>query len=118
MRDAMFWKRFSAAVHASERDEEKGLAGKRSASWTSSGSASSRARFVGPDWGGVGREADRWCRDDWLLKQQRKKRRCRVVAWSVAISIGLAVAAIAVVGWYYTKGPGKANKGTTSDTSI
>jgi len=57
MPDAMFWKRFSAAVLASERDEEKGLhkeAAKRPASLTRSASASARARrFVGPGWGEV-----------------------------------------------------------------
>lgn len=49
-----------------------------------------------------------WYRDDWLVRQRQKKRRCRVISWSVALSIVLLIIAVAVVAWYFTTGPGKA----------
>lgn len=49
-----------------------------------------------------------WYRDDWLVRQHQKKRRCRVISWSVALSIVLLIIVVAVVAWYFTAGPGKA----------
>lgn len=48
-------------------------------------------------------------RDDWLVRQRQKKRRCRVISWSVALSAVLLITAVAVVAWYFTAGPGKAD---------
>lgn len=52
-----------------------------------------------------------WCRDDWLVRQRQKKRRCRVISWSITLSIALVIIAVAVVAWYFTAGPGKADGG-------
>jgi hypothetical protein len=50
-------------------------------------------------------------RDDWLVRQRQKKRRCRVISWSITLSIALVIIAVAVVAWYFTAGPGKADSG-------
>ena len=52
-----------------------------------------------------------WYRDDWLVRQRQKKRRCRVISWSITLSIALVIIAVAVVAWYFTAGPGKVDGG-------
>lgn len=54
-----------------------------------------------------------WYRDDWLVRQRQKKRRCRVISWSVALSVVLLIAGVAVVAWYFTAGPRKADSGSS-----
>ncbi|KFY18737.1 hypothetical protein V493_08379 [Pseudogymnoascus sp. VKM F-4281 (FW-2241)] len=87
--DPIFWKRFSAAIHEAEgADAENG-----------------RARSTSASTGGTMDKNG----DDWLVRQRQKKRRCRVISWSVALSVVMLITAVAVVAWYFTAGPGKAN---------
>ncbi|KFY61250.1 hypothetical protein V496_05104 [Pseudogymnoascus sp. VKM F-4515 (FW-2607)] len=87
--DPIFWKRFSAAIHEAEgADVENGRARSTSAS--------------------TGESMDK-PGDDWLVRQRQKKRRCRVISWGVALSVVLLITAVAVVAWYFTAGPGKAD---------
>ncbi|OBT54599.1 hypothetical protein VE04_06814 [Pseudogymnoascus sp. 24MN13] len=90
--DPIFWKRFSAAIHEAEgaADIENGRARSTSAS--------------------TGETMDKHG-DDWLVRQRQKKRRCRIISWSITLSIALVIIAVAVVAWYFTAGPGKADGG-------
>ncbi|KAL5347044.1 hypothetical protein ACLOAV_008187 [Pseudogymnoascus australis] len=119
--DPIFWKRFSAAIHEAEgADVENGRARSTSASTGESmdkpglvltilvtGCASEMTVRGAHN---LDSNADCvWYRDDWLVRQRQKKRRCRVISWGVALSVVLLITAVAVVAWYFTAGPGKAD---------
>ncbi|KAF7913793.1 uncharacterized protein EAF01_000199 [Botrytis porri] len=82
VRDPMFWKRFSTAVHMSEVDL-KGL---------ESGFASERVERKDSYGGG----------EDWLDQQYKEKRRCRSICIGVTILVSILVTAAVVVVLYFT----------------
>lgn len=121
----MFWKRFSVAVNATqELDEEKSVSSAASMSHGGSveKSKSVHTCCIAGNAGRCGRparnsNADLMCpRDDWLHRQHQKKRRCRIIGWSAALTVALAITAIAVVAWYFTAGPGKAEDAAERDS--
>lgn len=83
VRDPMFWKRFSVAIHMSEvgpDDEESGKGSVKSGSTVEIKSAG----------------------DDWLSQQRKEKRRCRCVCISITVLVLIIIAAGAFCGWYFT----------------
>ncbi|KAF7915776.1 uncharacterized protein EAE98_009347 [Botrytis deweyae] len=82
VRDPMFWKRFSTAVHMSEVDLKE----------LESGFASERVERKDSSGGG----------EDWLDQQYKEKRRCRFICIGVTILVSILVAAAVVVVLYFT----------------
>ncbi|KAF7856880.1 hypothetical protein EAF04_009641 [Stromatinia cepivora] len=84
VRDPMFWKRFSTAVHMSEVDLKE----------LESGYARER----------VGRRKDPYDGgEDWLDQQYKEKRRCRFICIGVTFLVAILVAAAVVVVLYFTE---------------
>ncbi|CZR50955.1 uncharacterized protein PAC_00830 [Phialocephala subalpina] len=73
VRDPMFWKRFSVAIHMAEvePDEERAKGSVKSGSTVEIKSSG----------------------DDWLNQQRKEKRRCRVVCLSITVLVVIIIAA-------------------------
>ncbi|QSZ31005.1 hypothetical protein DSL72_000566 [Monilinia vaccinii-corymbosi] len=85
VRDPMFWKRFSTAVHMSEvdlKEIESGFASERLAK-----------RKVSSGSSGDG---------DWLDQQYKEKRQCRLICLGVTFAVAIIVAAAVVVVLHFT----------------
>ncbi|KAB8302877.1 hypothetical protein EYC80_006204 [Monilinia laxa] len=78
VRDPMFWKRFSTAVHMSEVDLKE----------IESGFASERLENRKDSYGGG---------EDWLDQQYKEKRRCRLIC--MVVTFGVAILVAAADGW-------------------
>jgi len=88
VRDPAFWKRFSAAVHMAE---EGGVVGPESA--RGSRTNSSTSTFAVKD-----------TNNDWLQKQHKEKRRCRILCVTITLLIIILGVGGGVVAWYFLKG--------------
>lgn len=89
MRDPMFWKRFSVAMHDAEKAEtESTTRGSRSNSGSSADTVS-RAKYAESD--------------GWLQQQAKDRRRCRVICMSITLIIALLLVVGVVCGLYFTK---------------
>ncbi|KAF4627962.1 hypothetical protein G7Y89_g10189 [Cudoniella acicularis] len=90
VRDPMFWKRFSTAVHQAEDvemgDRSKDGRSKRSNSGTTMSTLESKYG----------------CTDEWLQQQRREKRNCRLLCLGITAVVAIIIIAAAVVGWYFT----------------
>lgn len=115
VRDPMFWKRFSTAMHDAERGEVRSATRSSRSNSGSSGESTSRAKYgyvecfifkVGGDGGGAWSSTNRKHRaeDDWLAQQRSDKRRCRWICVSITIVLIIIIVAAAFCGWYFTKG--------------
>jgi len=90
VRDPAFWKRFSAAVHIAE---EGGVVEPERPRGSRTNSDSSANTFTVKD-------AD----NDWLQKQHKEKRRCRMMCISITLMIIILGVGGGVVAWWFLKG--------------
>ncbi|CZS91513.1 uncharacterized protein RAG0_02114 [Rhynchosporium agropyri] len=89
VRDPIFWKRFSAAVHASEEfDLERGRS-------DSTSTVDSK------------KKGERKRENDWLEQQWKEKRRCRTLCIVITLIVACLISGGAVAGWWFTQGPGR-----------
>ncbi|KAI1004967.1 hypothetical protein K3495_g3251 [Podosphaera aphanis] len=83
IRDPLFWKRFSMAMHTEKLDVEMG----KSDSESSNCGTSPSNKYDG---------------NEWLVQQHKEKRRCRIIALYIITIIIMIVIAAAVV-WCHFK---------------
>lgn len=86
VRDPQFWKRFSTAVHMAEEGSVD------PASTPGTRTNSSTSTFTLKD-----------SRNDWLAKQRKKKRRCRMLCALLTLLVVLFGAGAGFAIWYFLK---------------
>ncbi|TVY58135.1 hypothetical protein LCER1_G001915 [Lachnellula cervina] len=92
VRDPAFWKRFSAAVHMAE-EGGVGVVETEHTRGSRTNSNSSASTFAVKD-----------ANNDWLQKQHKEKRRCRIMCVSITLMIIILGVGGGVVAWYFLKG--------------
>ncbi|KAI9053407.1 hypothetical protein LZ554_002365 [Drepanopeziza brunnea f. sp. 'monogermtubi'] len=84
--DPIFWKRFSVAVREAENADLEG--GRNDSTSTIE----------------LRKRSDS---NDWLAQQHQEKRNCRYVCMVITLVVVVLVTGAAIVGWWFTQGPGK-----------
>ncbi|TVY15192.1 hypothetical protein LARI1_G006435 [Lachnellula arida] len=92
VRDPAFWKRFSVAVHMAE-EGGVGVVEPEHTRGSRTNSNSSASTFAVKD-----------ANNDWLEKQHKEKRRCRMMCVSITLMIIILGVGGGVVVWYFLKG--------------
>ncbi|KAG4431847.1 hypothetical protein IFR05_012664 [Cadophora sp. M221] len=89
VRDPMFWKRFSVAVHEAEGGDLE------------SGRSASASTIE------LKKNGERERENDWLAQQNKEKRRCRFMCMIITLIVVLLITGGSIAGWWFTQGPGR-----------
>ncbi|KAH7417179.1 hypothetical protein BKA64DRAFT_768983 [Cadophora sp. MPI-SDFR-AT-0126] len=89
VRDPMFWKRFSVAVHEAEGGDLE------------SGRSASTSTIE------LKKTGERERENDWLAQQHKEKRRCRITCMIITLLVAILITGGAIAGWWFTQGPGR-----------